>query len=674
MKRVLKFCSAAAIIALSWACSDVITDPIEENRPPTANAGSDLSVDIGERVDLNALNSSDPDGDDFTVLWEIVDKPTASNASLSGADQFFATFIPDVEGEYTVKLTVKDEVNDPVFDEIIITASKATIEISQSISEDMVLSDVFEDETPDYRVTRGIEVLESATLTIEPGVIVEFVSDAYLDVTGTLISNGTATKKVIMTGASQSKGFWRGVFIFSNNTNNLITNTEIRYAGGTARGYGISSAAVGVNNGDRLKISNSVISDSDGYGVYFEEGSIVELFEKNTFANNTGAAIAVDADNVHKLDVNSTFSGNGNNYIEIFGSTLSLTNEVSWRPVSESVPYRVSGNLSIESGLKILAGVTLEFTSGIYMQLDEGTNGPGYLITAGTAESKVLFTGASQTPGFWMGIQVFTNDTRNKLDHTTIEFGGSTARGYGLEKANLAVNDGDQMTISNSAFNSADGYGVFFEEGSKLGGFINSTCSNNTGRAAAFGVNSVHEVDGISSFNTGNGDNSVEIKGGVLEKESLEVSWVALSNNTPYYLSNNLTIESGLVLSDGVKIEVGTDRYIETDGDGYLVATGTTGISITGKTKNPGAWMGIQIFTNDTRNLLNNVTVSHGGSSARGYGLQKANIAVNNSDKLTVTNCTITDSDGTGLFGESGCFLTQSGNIFINNVIDLDLN
>jgi hypothetical protein len=72
--------------------------------------------------------------------------------------------------------------------------------------------------------------------------------------------------------------------------------------------------------------------------------------------------------------------------------------------------------------------------------------------------------------------------------------------------------------------------------------------------------------------------------------------------------------------------------------------------------------------------LLNNVTISHGGSSARGFGLPKSNIAVNSSDQLTVTNCTITDCDGTGLFGESGASVTQSGNVFTNNVLDIELN
>ncbi|MFT6034673.1 MAG: hypothetical protein ACI9XJ_000239 [Marivirga sp.] len=675
MTRTLKISLAIAMIALGWACSDVITDPIAENEPPIANAGNDLSVDVGETVELNALNSSDADNDNLKVLWEIVDQPVASNASLANADQFFSSFIPDVEGDYTVSLTVSDEINEPVTDEIIVTASKATLEISQNISEDITLVDVFDDGTPDYRVTRGIEVLEAATLTIEPGVIVEFVSDAYLDISGTLLSSGTATQKVILTGVSESKGFWSGVFIFSNNTNNLISNTEIKYAGGAARGFGIASAAVGVNSGDRLTMTNSTISDSDGYGIYFEGGSKVEGFENNSFLNNEGAPIALDANNVHKLDDNSSFSGNGNGYVEIFGSTLDLTTEVTWMKVAENLPYRVTGNLSVESGLKVMSGVVVTFGSGVYMQLDQGSNGPGYLITAGTEESKVIFTGATETPGFWMGIQVFTNDTRNKLDHTVVQYGGSAARGFGLEKANLAVNSGDQITITNSAFNSADGYGVFFESGAKLGGFSNSSCSNNVGRAAAFDVNTVHEVDGISSFNTGNGDNSVEIKGSTLEKETLEVSWTALSNNTAYYLSANLSIESGLVLDEGVSIEVGTDKYIDTDGDGYLIADGASaGISITGRTKNAGAWVGFQVFTNDTRNLLNNVTISHGGSSARGFGLPKSNIAVNSSDQLTVTNCTITDCDGTGLFGESGASVTQSGNVFTNNVLDIELN
>ena len=448
---------------------------------------------------------------------------------------------------------------------------------------------------------------------------------------------------------------------------------NVLYAGGSARGFGIQSTAVGVNNGDRLNITNSNLSESAGYGLFLENGSNLGSFSANTFNNNTGTPLALDVNNIHLLDEASTFTANGNQFVEVFGSTLSQTTEVAWSPAAANVPYRVTGNLSINSGLAINAGVNMEFASGVYVQTDNGTSTTGYIKATGTASQKVVLRGVNDTPGFWMGVQVFTNDTNNQLDHVVIKNGGSSARGFGLAASNLAVNGGDQMTISNSEFSSASGYGLFSEANSKVS-ITNSIFRSNTGMAASIDINSAHNVDGLSQFNVGNGDNSLEITGTVLEQNTNEVTWAALSNATPFYLSGNITIESGLVLSDGVNIEVGTDKYIDINQDGYLSADATTGISITGKTKNAGAWRGISIFTNDVRNLLNGVTISHGGSTARGFGLPKANVGVNDGDRLTITNCNLTDCDGTALFGEAGSILTQSGNTFSNNTVDIDIN
>jgi hypothetical protein len=257
-----------------------------------------------------------------------------------------------------------------------------------------------------------------------------------------------------------------------------------------------------------------------------------------------------------------------------------------------------------------------------------------------------------------------------------VSYGGSSEFGFGVPKTNVGVENGDQLKISNSEiFGSAD-YGVFFELGSALAEFSNNDIHDNTGFPIALSTANASKIDAASVFNVGNGDNSVNILGNTLDQGATEISLVNLSNNTPYYLTGNLSIRSGLVLDDGVDIEVAIDDQINVDGEGYLIADGTDaeGITITGKTKSPGAWQGIAIYTNDVRNLLNYVTVSHGGSSEIGFGIPKVNIGVENGDRLTVTNCTITDCDGIGLFGESGSTVTQSDNTFSNNVTDIEIN
>jgi len=68
----------------------------EGNKKPTANAGQDLSIDIGEFAEFDASASSDSDGQIITYQW--------SN-NLSGET---ASLQYDVAGSYTVTLTVTD--------------------------------------------------------------------------------------------------------------------------------------------------------------------------------------------------------------------------------------------------------------------------------------------------------------------------------------------------------------------------------------------------------------------------------------------------------------------------------------------------------------------------------------------------------------------------------------
>ena len=645
---------------------------------PVAEAGPDQNSATGARVILDGSASTDADGDPLTYSWALTTVPSGSAATVNNNDQAMASFIPDVAGTYVATLTVNDGNNADVSDDVTIEVEESTAEvviIDQNISEDTVWEDIFADPSiPDYRVTRSISIDEAATLTIEPGVIVAVNSDLYIDVSGAIIADGESSNQITFTGSTETPGFWAGVFIFSNNTNNLFNYVNVQYAGGAPRGFGISSAAIGVNDGDRVKITNSTISESDGYGLFLERNAILDDFADNAFLNNTGAPLALDVNNIANLDAGSTFTGNGNQFVEVFGSILSQTSEVTWLAAAPNLPYRASGNISLESGVAISAGTVFEFASGLYLQTDASSTTTGYIKAIGTASDKIIFRGANDVPGFWIGIQIFTNDTNNQFDHVIVQNGGSSTRGFGLAASNVAINDGDQLSVSNSEFSNASGYGIFCERGSKLVSFVNSVCKNNTGLAAAVDINSAHVVDSQSQFNEGNGDNSLEITGTTLEQNTQEVTWNALSNSTPFLFSGNISIESGLVLSDGVKIEVGTDKFIETDGDGYITADAVNGISITGKTTNPGSWMGIQIFTNDTRNIFNNVTISHGGSSTRGFGLPKSNIAVNSGDRLQITNCTITDCDGTGLFGEAGSTVIASGNTYSNNVVDVEIN
>ncbi|MBW2976066.1 hypothetical protein KY347_01320 [Candidatus Woesearchaeota archaeon] len=94
------------------------------NTPPTADAGEDRSVVIGETMELEG-SGSDAENDPLTFAWSIIFKPYSSKAVLSESDIPNPYFTPDVEGSYLFNLKVNDGKLNSKPDTVLYTAVKA---------------------------------------------------------------------------------------------------------------------------------------------------------------------------------------------------------------------------------------------------------------------------------------------------------------------------------------------------------------------------------------------------------------------------------------------------------------------------------------------------------------------------------------------------------------------
>ncbi len=84
----------------NYGCSAEISTVLTVNTPPTADAGFDLQVELGEKVIFDGSNSSDADGDELIFSWDFGD----GNKSIG--EKVYHTF--QKEGIYNVTLTVDD--------------------------------------------------------------------------------------------------------------------------------------------------------------------------------------------------------------------------------------------------------------------------------------------------------------------------------------------------------------------------------------------------------------------------------------------------------------------------------------------------------------------------------------------------------------------------------------
>lgn len=111
-------------LMLAFAACQEDEEEVIPGEEPTVNAGTDVNAVVGSSVQLSGT-ANDPDGDQLSISWTVSAAPAGSSASVNNANSLNATFTPDVEGNYTLTLTVSDGNYDPVTDELTITATEA---------------------------------------------------------------------------------------------------------------------------------------------------------------------------------------------------------------------------------------------------------------------------------------------------------------------------------------------------------------------------------------------------------------------------------------------------------------------------------------------------------------------------------------------------------------------
>ena len=94
-----------------WGLESAVSDTVTisfNNIAPTAEAGDDQSIFVGDEALLDAGGSTDPNGDSLTYAWTFGSIPQSSQTTLTDADTAHAHFYADVPGTYDVRLTVSD--------------------------------------------------------------------------------------------------------------------------------------------------------------------------------------------------------------------------------------------------------------------------------------------------------------------------------------------------------------------------------------------------------------------------------------------------------------------------------------------------------------------------------------------------------------------------------------
>jgi len=640
----------SATVNENQAPEAIITDA--NGQAITQDNNNDV-VNVGNTFQLSGANSSDPEGDDLTYLWEVTSAPTNSTPTLANEETVTLDFTADVSGDYTISLSVDDGNGNVNTAEVTIEAEVSPVIINEDITEDTTWEDIYEDPSlPDYQVIGDISI--SAYLTIDPAVNVILDEDVqiYVGSGGVFDANGTADSMVKFTSSNIDAGqLWKGIFIQSSDQRNSLEYTTVEYAGNSE--MSLASGAdyktnIGLDDGGYLNIENSVISNSGGHGVLVhDDESNLGTFSNNDI-NNNARGVWVNALNVSKLDGTSVYSNNSVADVGIWSSTLPDTETVTWNKLDGDTEYRVDGGLDINGNLTIASGVSFAFDENVYFSVNSG----GSIMADGGESNTITFTSSNISAGlYWKGIYISSSNQNNLLNNVEVSYAGDSEWSFASGpdyKANIGLDAGGFLSLTNSTVSSGDGYGMFIhDDESDLGDFTSNEFNENV-RAIALNAKHVSKIDGATMFNNNSLDD-VEIFASSLAAEET-VTWNSLNGSAKYTLNGSVSINGNLTVEAGSFFQAREDQYIQINGS--IIAEGTDGNEITFTSTSGIKWEGMRINSSNANNKLDFVIVSNGGFSEMPFPSSpdyKCNVGLFASSVISITNSEFTGSNGYGV-------------------------
>ena len=328
--------------------------------------------------------------------------------------------------------------------------------------------------------------------------------------------------------------------------------------------------------------------------------------------------------------------------------------------------YYAPQSVTVTAGLTVEPGVVIESGSDVVIYINGNS---AYLSAEGSASRNIVFRGIDKLKGSWRGINVTSTNVNNKLDHVRVMHAGSTAISNQRTAVFVKSNVTGRLSITNTSITHSAGYAVYIDgnDGS-FPEFGNNNFSDNDAAPMRIGAQGLISLDDNSVYNN-NGKQAIEVTPSGNTNVRFEYDGTVKAAGIPYHFLRSAELRSTLTFEPGVTCLFEAGMRLWVPADGVIIADGTAAENITfsGIDEAPGAWLGFEIQSPSTANLINHGIISYGGSS----GGRGANIYLFGSSagsQLTITNSTISNSQTYGIRKAPGTvILTETNNTFSNN-------
>ena len=299
--------------------------------------------------------------------------------------------------------------------------------------------------------------------------------------------------------------------------------------------------------------------------------------------------------------------------------------------------YHVTDNITVTATVTAEAGATFVFDQDVGFYFDT----PGVLRALGTAEAPVLFTGVEPIRGYWESLE-FYNCARSQsvLDHVIIEYAGGDGACGGL-----MLDNGTRAAVRDSVLRHSAAYGACLGRDVQLE-WARNTLTGNASGAADVSPNAAGQLDAASTYH-GNDHDWVRLDAD-RGSPTVDQTWPAI--DVEYRVAGRLWPTAHLTIAAGAELVFEQDAEIYLQSGAALTAVGTAASPIVFRGLEPtaGYWDGVELHgSNSVDNRFEYVTISGGGAEGTAWD---ANLRLGSTTRISVTNCTITNSAGWGVW------------------------
>ncbi len=309
------------------------------------------------------------------------------------------------------------------------------------------------------------------------------------------------------------------------------------------------------------------------------------------------------------------------------------------------IDYIITCQMSINDDVTIEPGTTIAF------QTDAGliVNLEGSLNISGTADKPILLTGTDQQKGTWSGIIFYSNDVKNKIHHTTVEYAGGVAFNSNNDRGAVIIYSGGRINMSNSTLRHSATYGLNANYGKTLLELDNNTYTSNAVpmrlRAELLGMASP------SDHHTGNDEDKIELN---IYTSSVSSATTWRKTDVPYKMVvrsspiPQLSVDAKLTIEPGVQVEMSHNAQIMVRENGALWAVGSAAdpIIFRGLNNTPGSWSSIYFDrTASTENRMQHMVIRNAGG-----GSEKGAVMMWGQPTLTVSDVAFHDIKGCAIY------------------------